>query len=536
LFVIQHDVVIVGSGIAGMRCALEVKRQAPQADVVLVSKLYPLRSPSVIERSGVAAALGNVVQAAQGIIAPSRQHRSTADSVESHMGDTLAYGGGTGDAAAIAALCSEAPQVVYELEHMGAPFSRTVEGRIAQAAGSGHSNPRLAYAADRTGHAILHTLYGELVRYGIKVYPEWFLLSLLVEEGAARGIAALDIRSGAVEVFNAKVTVFATGSYGRMFGITSDAQSSTGDGLAVASRAGVALKGLDQVQFHPLGLGDLGFVISERALLDGGYLLNSAEARFMPDYAPAMAERAPLALVSRAIASEIAAGRGVGENKDHVWLDVRHLPAQHVRDHFPHLIEFAQDYLGLNPFDDFIPVQPTAHATLGGIPTDVDGRVAEVSGFYAVGACANNGVHGAAPLPGNELAAALVFGRRAGAAIAQQLPGAAFLDVPAEALATANAEVKALLSQKGDLRAATVREQLLSSMSASNGVQRQYDTLTEQIGRVRDLRGDFGRTALQDKGTLFNTELVEALEVANLLEISELTASGAVEQLALAAA
>ncbi|MBA3470547.1 MAG: FAD-binding protein [Herpetosiphonaceae bacterium] len=532
---IQHDVVIVGSGIAGMRCALEIKRQAPEADVALVSKLYPVRSPSVIERGGVAAALGNVLQAAQGIIAPSRQHRSTADSVESHMGDTLAYGGGTGDAAAVAALCGEAPQVVYELEHMGAPFSRTVEGRIAQVAGAGHSNPRLAYAADRTGHAILHTLYGELVRYGIKIYPEWFLLSLLVEEGAARGITALDIRSGEVEVFNAKITVFATGSYGRIFGITSDAQSSTGDGLAAASRAGIALKGLDQVGFHPLGLADLGFVISERALLDGGYLLNSAEERFMGGYS-ALAERAPLADVSRAIASEIAAGRGVGAGKDHVWLDVRHLPAQHVREHFPHLIEFAQDYLGLDPFDALIPVQPTAHATLGGIPTDVNGRVADVRRFYAVGACANNGVHGAAPLPGNELAAALVFGRRAGAAIAKQLGEKSFLSVPAEALATAKTTIKALLNQKGTGRAATVREQLLSSMSASNGVQRHYDALTEQIGRVRVLRNDFAGTALQDKGTLFNTELVEALEVANMLEISEVAASAAVEQLAAVAA
>jgi len=534
--VIQHDVVIVGSGIAGMRCALEIKRQAPAADVALVSKLYPLRSSSVIERGGVAAALGNVLQAAQGIIAPARQQRSTADSVESHMGDTLAYGGGTGDAAAVAALCSEAPQLVYELEHMGAPFNRTVEGRIAQTSGAGHSNPRLAYAADRTGHAILHTLYGELVRYGIKVYPEWFLLSLLVEDGSARGITALDIRSGAVEVFNAKVTVFATGSYGRMFGVTSDAQSSTGDGLAAASRAGIALKGLDQVQFHPLGLADLGFVISERTLLDGGYLLNDAEERFMASYAPDLAERAPLAAVSQAIASEIAAGRGAGEAKNHVWLDVRHLPAQHVRDQFPHLIEFAQDYLGLNPFDELIPVQPTAHVTLGGIPTDVNGRVAEVRRFYAVGACANNGVHGSAPLPGNELAAALVFGRRAGAAIAKQLGEKSFLSVPAAALDAAKAAIKALLSQKGDLRAATVREQLLSSMSASNGVQRHYDTLTEQIGRVRDLCNDFARTALQDHGSLFNTELVEALEVANLLEISELAASGAVEQLAVAAA
>ena len=527
---IQHDVVIVGSGIAGMRCALEIKRQAPRTDVALVSKLYPLRSPSVVERTGIAAALGNVHESLDGTITPSRGQRDLADSIEAHIADTLSFGGGLGNREAVAALCEAAPSAIIELELMGTPFSRTSEGRIAQTMGAGHSKPRLAYAADRTGHAILHTLYGELVRYGIKVYPEQFLLQLVVADGDACGVAVLDIRSGDVALINSKITVFATGTYGRVFGVTSDTQSSTGDGLVAAARAGVALHDLGNVQFHPLGLHGTGFVLDERLLHDGAYLLNTTEQRFMANYSPALGERAHPAAVLSAITGEIAAGRGAGVAKDHVWLDVRHLPAQHVREHVPHLIEFAHDYLGLNPFDDLIPVQPTAQHTLGGIPTDLDGRVAGLANFYAVGACATNGAHGTAALPGNMLAAAVVFGRRTGGVIADHLNAGDLLygDLPNGALAQAEAEIARLLSRKGDGRVAGLREELLHSTSHSNGARNDTALQQQHIGLVHELRGRFARVALQDKGRRFNTELVEALELDRLLEVSSAVAQAKV--------
>jgi succinate dehydrogenase/fumarate reductase flavoprotein subunit len=532
LFVIQHDVVVVGSGIAGMRCALEIKRRSASTDVVLVSKLYPVRSPSVIERTGIAAALGNVVEGANGTLQAARDSRPSADSIEAHIADTLAFGGEAGNRAAVAALCEAAPQAVIELELMGTPFSRTKEGRIAQTVGAGHSKPRLAYAADRTGHAILHTLYGELVRYGIKIYPECYMLGLLTDGGRAVGISTLDIRSGTVEAIGAKVTVFATGSYGRAFDVTADAQSSTGDGLAAAARAGVTLKDMGKVQFHPLGLGGTGFVINERLLSDGAYLLNAAEQRFMSSYSPALAERAHPAAVSEAIASEIAAGRGAGAAKSHVWLDVRHLPAQHIREHVPHLIEFARDYLGLNPFEELIPVQPTAQHALGGIPTDLDGRVEGLENFYAVGACATNGVHGNAALPGNMLAAAVVFGRRAGEAIASTLRDVSHGALPASAEQDAEAEVSQLLERKGSGRAALLREELISAAGHHNGAPTAAAAGQQHLGLVRELHGRFEQVELDDKNRRFNTDLVEALELSRLLEVSSLVAQASVADLA----
>ncbi|HYF63530.1 MAG TPA: FAD-binding protein, partial [Herpetosiphonaceae bacterium] len=386
--------------------------------------------------------------------------------------------------------------------------------------------------ADRTGHAILHTLYGELVRYGIKVYPEFFMLSLLTDGGRAVGVSALDIRSGAVETFGAKVTVFATGSYGRAFDVTADAQSSTGDGLAAAARAGVALKDMGKVQFHPLGLGGTGFVINERLLADGAYLLNAAEQRFMATYSPALAERAHPGAVSEAIASEIAAGRGAGAAKDHVWLDVRHLPAQHIREHVPHLIEFANDYLGLNPFEQLIPVRPTAQHTLGGIPTDLDGRVEGLENFYAVGACATNGVHGNAALPGNMLAAAVVFGRRAGEAIASTLRDVSHGAIPAEAAQDAENEVSLLLAGKGSGRAAALREELFGAASHHNGAPLAAAASQQHLGRVRELQARFEQIGLDDKNRRFNTDLVEALELRRLLEVSGLVAQASADELA----
>ena len=365
---IQHDVVIVGSGIAGMRCALEIKRKAPSADVALVTKLYPVRAPAVIERDGIAAALGNVMFA-DGVLVPSQRGDAHVDTPALHAADTLTYAEGLSHPDVVEFLCQEAPSAVYELEHMGVPFNRTTTGHIDQHHAWGHTKPRVAFVGDRTGHAIVHTLYGELVRFGIKVYPERFALRLMMAADRAQGVVALDIRSGAIEVFAAPITVLATGSYGRVFGRTTATQSSTGDGLALAYMAGLPLQNIELVQFHPLGLYPHGFAISERVLLDGAYLLNGQRERLMTRYAAKELEQASLTQISAAIEHEIAAGRGAGPLKDHVWLDVRHIPASFVRERYPHLLEWAADYLGINPLEALVPVRPTVGATLGGIPT-----------------------------------------------------------------------------------------------------------------------------------------------------------------------
>ncbi|XSG75187.1 FAD-binding protein [Herpetosiphon llansteffanensis] len=495
---IQHDVIVVGSGIAGMRCALEIKRSAPQANVAIVTKQYPVRAASVVERTGIAAALGN----------------SSADSVEAHISDTLAYGK-SNNAAAVKTLCELAPAAVYELEHMGLPFSRLKSGRIAQQPAYGHSQPRLANAGDQTGHAIVTTLYGEIVRFGIQVYPEQFMLGLVVDGKNVRGVSVLDIRSSEINIINAKVTVLATGSYGQLYANSADSYASTGDGHAAALRAGINLTGMDLVTFHPLGVANTGLIINERVLADGAHLLNAAEKRFTN-------ELASLDVVAAAINAEIAAGNGVD---GHVWLDVRHLPTSQIRERYPHVLDYAEDFAGVNPKHDLIPVKPTQQATLGGLSTDLNGSVAGFEGLYAVGACANNGVHGEQALPGNELAAAVVFAKLAGAAIVAKLGSAVHGNVPSYATSNASDEVEGLLGQKGAHKLGLVRKNLrhaFSSQSASN---------EQQVGFVHSLRDQFGQIGLHDKNRRFNTELLEALELDRLLDVADAVAKASVAAL-----
>ncbi|HSH82114.1 MAG TPA: succinate dehydrogenase flavoprotein subunit, partial [Herpetosiphonaceae bacterium] len=530
---IAHDVIIVGSGLAGMRCAIELRRKAPQADIAIVTKVYPTRSHSGAAQGGVAAALGNVRYDESMLPVPTSEEQP-GDEWVAHLYDTVKGADFLGDQDAQEIMCREAVPTIYELEHMGVPFSRLPDGRIAQRPFGGHSNPRACYAADRTGHAILHTLYGELVRYNVKVYPESYMLGVVIDDNVCRGVSVLDIRTGDIDVISAKATMFATGGYGRAFKITSNSYASTGDGITAAYRAGVPLEDMEFVQFHPTGLYSHGILLSEGARGEGGYLLNGNNERFMARYAPGRMELAPRDVVSRSIYSEIEAGRGAGPNGDYVLLDLRHLGKRKLDERLPQITELARDYLGVDPVAEPVPIQPTAHYSMGGIPTDADGRVMigdneVVYGFFAAGECACVSVHGANRLGTNSLLEATTYGRRTGQTIAdflnkerpEQPP------MPAFALREAQDEVEDLLSRTGQEIMADIRRDLQSTMFVNSGVFRTPDKLTQQLGVIQDLRERFGRISLDDKSRRYNTELIEVLELAHLLEFSECIVAGA---------
>jgi succinate dehydrogenase / fumarate reductase flavoprotein subunit len=536
---IKHDVVIVGSGVAGMRGAIELRRRVPNADIAIITKVYPTRSQSVSAQDGIAASLGNVAYDQNSVLVPASEEVPDDDWL-AHMHDTVRASDYLGDQDAIEVLCSQAAQTVYELEHMGVPFSRLPDGRIAQRFHEGHAKPRACYAADRTGHAIVYTLYGELIRYNIKVYPESYMLGVVIEDNICRGITVMDIRTGKIDAVQAKATLFATGGYGRAFKITTNAFASTGDGIAAAYRAGVPLEDMEFVQFHPTALYGHGIFLHDDARDEGGYLLNGLNERFMQRYAPGRMELAPRDVLTRAIHNEIEAGRGAGPTGDAVLLDLRHLGRRLLDERLPNIVDLARDYLGIDPLVDPIPIQPAAHYSMGGIPTDANGRVVTtidgidgvITGFFAAGECACTSVHGANRIPGNSLLEAAVFGRRAGQTIARFLVDeargdGAFASMPEYALREAEEEVSELLARDGRENAADIRRELQETMYLNAGILRSPDRLTQQFGIIQDLREQFRRISLDDHNRRFNTELVEALELARLLEFSECIVAGA---------
>ncbi len=517
---LTHDVVIVGSGVAGMRAAVELRRKLPTASIALVTKLYPSRANSVLSQDGLAAALGN----------------GTADGGTddwlTHMYDTVRMGQFAGDQDAQELLCREAAGAIYELEHMGVPFTRRADGRLAQRAADGHSAPRVAYAGDRTGHHVVQTLYGELVRYNVTVYPEWYVLDLVLDGGRCQGVTALDIRSGEVHGLAAKATLLAAGGYGRVFSVTSQSQSSTGDVLALAYRAGLPLQNMDRVAWAPLGLAKHGIVIDDAVLADGALLVNALNARFMERQGAA--ERSGRRAVTEAIGAETAGGRGVGSRGDQVYLDLRQLDPDLLA---PRLHEATEQYLGLNPSRDLIPVQPTADYTLGGLATELDGRVVSggqpVGGLYAAGQCASGTMHGAAVLPGNTLLAAVVFGAHVGGAISAAVGGQRGKTAPtlaAGAVEGAEAEVKALLARRGREHAADLRRDLQSAMYRNLGPARTTNSLEQQVGITQELRERFAQVGIDDRSRRFNTELVELLELSRMLEVSEAVVGAALSR------
>jgi succinate dehydrogenase / fumarate reductase flavoprotein subunit len=519
----RHDVIIVGAGLAGMRAAVEA---SCEFDVAVLSKVFPTRSHSGAAQGGIAASLANEEE----------------DHWEWHMFDTVKGSDYLGDQDAIEILVKEAPVVVREFEHFGTPFSRTPEGRIAQRKFGGHTKDfgrggpilRACYAADRTGHALLHNLYEVCVKNGVRFYPEFYALSLIVRDGVCRGVVAWDVLGGGVHVFHAKAVMFGTGGYGKVYKITSNALANTGDGLSLVLRSGLPLEDMEFVQFHPTGLYLQGILVSEAARGEGGYLVNDKGERFMERYAPDKMELAPRDLVSRSIQTEINEGRGIG-GEAYVYCDLRHLGIEAIMKKLPQIHELAWKFLHVDCTKEPIPIQPTAHYSMGGIPTDksarvlADGKEKPVEGFYAAGECACVSVHGANRLGTNSLLEASLFGRRAGKSIVRFLRERRdFPELPADAAGAAIKEVEWFLSANGTERVADIREELQKRMTTECGIFRNSEKLKAMVSDLKNLEKRFKNIRIEDRSRTFNYDLLEAIELGHMLDFAEIIVSGAI--------
>ncbi|NOS79239.1 MAG: FAD-binding protein [Nitrospira sp.] len=497
-----HDILIVGAGLAGMRAALA----APgNLDVALISKVHPVRSHSVAAQGGINAALGE------------------NDSWEAHAFDTTKGGLYLGDQDAIEAMCREAPGDILELERMGVIFSRDAHGRIAQRPFGGAGFPRTCYAADRTGHALLHALYEQILKRRTTVYEEWYVTALVVEAGVCRGVIAWDMVQGGLRVIQAKAVILATGGSGRVFLTSTNAVINTGDGMALAYRAGASLMDMEFVQFHPTTLKDTGILITEGARGEGGYLLNTLGERFLKRYAPEQMELATRSTVSLAIGQEILEGRGVDGC---VLLDLRHLGRDKIMERLPQIRQIAMEFAGLDPVETPIPIRPGAHYQMGGVRANQWGETA-IPGLFAAGECACVSVHGANRLGGNSLLETIVFGRRAGTK-AGEYAGTVGHETPApQHLVEEQARVERLLSQSGGERAWQVRQELGVTLSTNLGIFRTKESMTAAGSKVRELQHRAAAVTVQDKGRVFNTDLIQALELQCLVELAETIVAGA---------
>ena len=523
----QHEALIIGAGGAGLWAALELARAG--VDAAVVTKLYPTRSHTGAAQGGVCAALGNQEE----------------DHWEWHMFDTIKGGDYLVDQDAAEILAREAIETVIELEHMGLPFNRTADGKIDQRRFGGHTRNygegpvrRACYAVDRTGHMILQTLYQQCIKLGVKFYDEYHVVDLLTEGGdlgsggRAAGVVAYRIADGQLHSIRSKAVLLATGGFGRMFRVTSNAWSLTGDGAALAYRHGVPLQDMEFYQFHPTGIVGLGILLSEAARGEGGTLLNDAGERFMERYAPTLMELAPRDMVSRAIYQEVRAGRGIG-GKDYVYLDVRHLGRAVIEEKLADITEFARVYQGVEPITEPVPTQPTAHYAMGGIPTDVETRVIRdehgtvVPGLYAAGEAACVSVHGANRLGTNSLVDLLVFGRRAGRRMAADVAGWAIPEVPAYAEERSRGDLERIRSAPRRENAARIRADLADVMMDNVGVYRDEALLTSARDTVRTLKERYLHVSVDDKGRTFNTDLLEARELGYLLDCAEATVASA---------
>jgi succinate dehydrogenase / fumarate reductase flavoprotein subunit len=511
-----YDAVVVGAGGAGLRAALEVSKDAKAC---VISKLYPTRSHTGAAQGGMCAALGNVEE----------------DYPEWHAFDTVKGGDYLVDQPAAILMAEEAVDAVIELEHWGFPFNRTPEGKIDQRRFGGHTRNhgeapvrRACFAADRTGHMILQTLYQQCVRQDVRFHNEFYVLDLLLaEDGRCAGVVAYELATGELHVFRSKAVLFATGGYGRMFKVTSNAHTLTGDGLGVCFRRGIPLEDMEMFQIHPTGIYKMGILLSEAVRGEGGILINSEGERFMERYAPTVKDLAPRDMVSRAIYQEIKEGRGI-DGKDYVYLDVRHLPREVIEEKLPDVTEFARIYLGVEPTTEPVPIQPTAHYGMGGIPTNIDGQVVlgpeetPVPGLYAAGECACVSVHGANRLGTNSLLDIVVFGRRGGAHMAGYCGGADFADLDEAGLEARTGEMlQGLLASTGTDSVADIRAELQEQMFDLAGVVRREDGLRKMSDILGNLRERYGRVVVQDKGKVFNTELMEAVELGFLLDCAD---------------
>ncbi|AOX03931.1 succinate dehydrogenase flavoprotein subunit [Moorena producens PAL-8-15-08-1] len=522
---LEHDVIIVGGGLAGCRAALEIKRSEPKLDVALVAKTHPIRSHSVAAQGGMAATLKNV---------------DASDSWEAHAFDTVKGSDYLADQDAVEILTKEAPEVVIELEHMGVLFSRLPDGRIAQRAFGGHSHRRTCYAADKTGHAILHELVNNLRHNGVKLYDEWYVMQLILEEGQAKGVVMFQLLDTKVEVVRAKAVMFATGGYGRVFNTTSNDFASTGDGLGMSALAGVPLEDMEFVQFHPTGLYPVGVLISEAVRGEGAYLINSEGDRFMRDYAPKQMELAPRDITSRAITLELRAGRGIHPDGSaggpFVYLDLRHMGKEKIMSRIPFCWEEAHRLVGIDAVHQPMPVRPTAHYSMGGIPVNTDGQVHSgkdglIEGFFAAGESACISVHGANRLGSNSLLECVVYGKRTGAAIAKYVQDRKLPDIDEQSyLNAAQAKIKALVEKSGTLRLNQLRQAFQDCMTQFCGVFRNQASMEEGLNQLEEFKQQYQQIYLDDKGNCWNTEIIEALELRNLMIVGEIILTSALNR------
>jgi succinate dehydrogenase / fumarate reductase, flavoprotein subunit len=511
----SYDVVIVGAGGAGLRAALESSLRARTA---VITKLYPTRSHTGAAQGGMCAALANVEE----------------DNWEWHTFDTIKGGDYLVDQDAAEIMCREAIDAVYDLEHMGMPFNRTPQGRIDQRRFGGHTHHhgkgpvrRSCFAADRTGHMILQTLYQQNVKNGTVFFDEFYVLDVLLSGGRAAGVVAYELATGELHVFRAKSVVFATGGFGKMFKVTSNAHALTGDGPGALYRRGVPMEDMEFFQFHPTGLYRLGILLSEAARGEGGILRNKDGEAFMERYAPTIKDLAPRDMVSRAIYTETREGRGAGPDGDYVYLDVSHLDPKVIDAKLPDITEFARTYLGVEPKKEGVPIQPTAHYAMGGIPTNVRAEVVTdpsntvLPGLYAAGECACVSVHGANRLGTNSLLDIVVFGKRAGINAAEHAATVDRPELPDDPAGDVRRALEELTDHPEGERAAAIREDLQVNMDAKAGVYRTETLLKEMEVELASLRERYRRVWVQDASRRYNTDLLEAVELGFLLDLAE---------------